>query len=129
MANATGKDGIVKIGANAVGELRSWSYSITGETIEDTSMGDTARTYKAGLTTWSGSAEAFFDAADTAQGAITAGAEVTLSFYPTGDDSGDSEYTGTAIVTEISSTAALDGMVEVSFSFTGTGALTIGSVA
>ena len=87
-------------------------------------MGDTARTYQAGLTTWSGSAEAFWDEADTAQTALTAGSSVTLSFYPEGDTTGDTYYSGTAIVTEVSSTAAMDGMVEVSFSFTGSGALT-----
>jgi len=129
MANHTGKDGIVKIGANAIGEMRSWSYSVSGETIEDTVMGDTARTYKPGLTTWSGSAEAFWDEADTAQTAITAASEVTLAFYPEGDDAGDTFYTGSAIVTEVSSTAALDGMVEVSFSFTGNGALTTSTVS
>ena len=124
MANHVGKDGIVKIGSDDLGELRSWNYSVVGEVIEDTAMGDTARTYQAGLTTWSGSAEAFWDEADTAQTALTAGSSVTLSFYPEGDTTGDTYYSGTAIVTEVCSTAAMEGMVEVSFSVTGSGALT-----
>ena len=123
MANHTGKDGLVKIGSDTLGELRTWSYSVSGEVIEDSVMGDTARTYKPGLTTWSGSAEAFWDEADTAQTALTAGAEITLSFYPEGADTGDTYYSGSASVTEVSSTATMDGMVEVSFSFTGSGAL------
>ena len=128
MANHVGKDGLVKIGSDTLGELRTWSYSVSGEVIEDTSMGDAARTYKAGLTTFSGSAEAFWDEADTAQTALTAGAAITLAFYPEGGDSGDTYYSGSAIVTEVSSTATMDGMVEVSFSFTGSGALTSATV-
>ena len=123
MANHTGKDGLVKIGSDTLGELRTWSYSVSGEVIEDSVMGDTARTHKPGLTTRSGSAEAFWEEADTAQTALTAGSEITLSFYPEGADTGDTYYSGSAIVTEVSSTATMDGMVEVSFSFTGSGAL------
>ena len=129
MANHTGKDGLVKIGSDTLGELRTWSYSVIGEVIEDTSMGDAARTYQAGLTTWSGSAEAHWDEADTAQTNLTAGSSITLSFYPEGEDTGDTYYTGSAIVTEVSSTATMDGMVEVSFSFTGSGALTSSTAA
>ncbi len=128
MANHVGKDGLIKIGTDTLGELRSWSYSVVGEVIEDTAMGDTARTYQAGLTTWSGSAEAYWDEGDTAQTALTAGASVTLSFYPEGADAGDTYYTGSALVTEVSSTATMDGMVEISFSFTGSGALTTTTV-
>jgi len=124
MANHVGKDGLVKIGSDTLGELRTWSYQVSGEVIEDSVMGDTARTYKAGLTTWSGTAEAFWDEADTAQGNLTAGSAITLAFYPEGADTGDTYYSGDAIVTEVSSTATMDGMVEVSFSFTGSGALT-----
>jgi hypothetical protein len=128
MANHTGKDGLVKIGSDTLGELRTWSYSVSGEVIEDTTMGDTARTYQAGLTTWSGTAESYWDEADTAQTALTAGASITLAFYPEGADSGDTYYSGSAIVTEVSSTAAMDGMVEISFSFTGSGALSSATV-
>ena len=54
MATHTGSEGLIKIGANTLGELRSYSLETTGDTIEDTSMGDSARTYKTGLTAWSG---------------------------------------------------------------------------
>ena len=67
MATHTGSEGLIKIANDTLGELRSYSLETTGDTIEDTSMGDSARTYKAGLTAWSGTASLYFDEADTAQ--------------------------------------------------------------
>jgi len=128
MANHSGSEGLVKIGSSTVGELRSYSISETAGTIEDTTLTDTAKTYKAGQTTWSGSCDAFWDESDAGQTAITAGASVTLNFYPEGDTSGDTYASGSAIVTEISTSSSIDGMVEVSFSFQGSGALTWATV-
>jgi len=130
MANHKGSEGNVKVGSDAIAELKSWSLEETGDTIEDSTMGDTARTFQSGLTSWSGSCEAFWDETDTSgQGALTNGAEVTLNMYPEGSTSGDTYYTGSAIVTGITRQAALDGMVEVSFTFQGNGALTETTVA
>lgn len=128
MANHTGSEGIIKIGANTLGELRSYNYAETAGTIEDTTLSDTAKTYKAGQTSWSGSAEVFWDESDAGQDALSAGSEVTISFYPEGASTGDVYRTGTAIVTEISVSASIDGMVEASFSFTGSGAFTESTV-
>jgi len=128
MANHNGSEGLVKIGAVTVGELRSYSISETAGTIEDTTLGDSAKTYKAGQTTWSGSCDAFWDEADSGQTAITAGASVTLNFYPEGDATAATFASGSALVTEISTSSSIDGMVEVSFSFQGSGALTWATV-
>ena len=50
-------------------------------------MGDTARTYKSSLTSFSGSIDVFWDETDTSgQGALTIGSEVTLNVYPEGAD-------------------------------------------
>ena len=46
MATFKGSDGVVKIIGNAIAEIRSFSVEQTADTIEDTKMGDTARTYK-----------------------------------------------------------------------------------
>ena len=124
MANHAGSEGLIKIGANTLGEMRSYSISETAGTIEDTVLTDGAKTYKAGQTTWSGSCDAFWDESDAGQTAITAGAEVTLSFYPEGATTGDTFASGAAIVTEIGTSTSIDGMVEVSFSFQGSGVLT-----
>lgn len=125
MATHTGSEGTVHIGANAIAEIRSYSYEESHEAIEDTSMGDTARTYKTGLTSWSGSVEVFWDETDTTgQGAMTIGASVVCNFYPEGAVTGDIYHTGTALVSSISRNAEMAGMVEMSIGLQGTGALT-----
>ena len=130
MANHTGSEGVVKIGANTVAEVRDWSLSETADTIEDTSMGDSARTRKPGLTSASGSISAFWDEADTTgQGAMTVGAEVTLNLYPEGATSGDTYASLSAIITEAGVSASFDGMVEATFAFEANGAVTWDTVA
>lgn len=128
MATHTGSEGTIKIGSDTLGELRSFSLESTAETIEDTSMGDTSRTYKVGLKTFTGTASVFFDETDTAQTALVAGAEITLNVYPEGASSGDTYYTGSAIVTGRTINSSFDGMVEAEISFQGSGALTESTV-
>ena len=125
MATHKGSEGIVKVGTDQVSEVRSYSIEETADTLEDTSMGDSARTYKSSLTSFSGSLDVFWDETDTAgQGALTIGSEVTLNLYPEGDAVGDIYYTGTAIVTGVTRSGSFDGLVEASVSVQGTGALT-----
>lgn len=125
MAVHKGSEGTVKVGANSVAEIRSFSLEESADTLETTSMGDTARTYLPSLTTFSGSVDVYWDETDTTgQGALTIGSEVTLNFYPEGATTGDTYYTGSAIVTGVTRSASFDGMVEASISVQGTGALT-----
>jgi len=124
MATHTGSEGTVKIGSDVLGSIRSYTIESTGETIENSTMGLSARTYVAGLTTFTGSFEVYFDETDTAQNAVDAGASITFSVFPEGDASGDTYYTGSGIVTGRSITASFDGMVEMSLSIQGSGALT-----
>jgi predicted secreted protein len=124
MATHKGSEGTVKSGANAIAEIRSYTITETADTLEDTSMGDSSRTYLASLKTFSGSIECFWDETDTnGQLTLDPGATVTINVYPEGSTSGDTYYTGSVIITEKSITASFDGMVEASFSFQGTGAL------
>lgn len=125
MATHTGSEGLIKIANDTLGELRSYSLETTGDTIEDTSMGDSARTYKSGLTAWSGTASLYFDEADTAQTALTVGSLITIKVAFEGTSSGDKYYEGSAIVTGKSVSASFDGLVESEVSFTGTGALSL----
>lgn len=125
MATHAGSEGIVKVGSNTVAEVRSYSIEESADTLEDTSMGDSARTYLSSLTTWSGSVDVFWDETDTTgQGALTVGSSITLNVYPEGDAAGDTYYTGSCIVTGVSKSGSFDGMVEASISVQGTGALT-----
>ena len=129
MANHKGSEGTVKIGSNAIAEVRSWELSRTAEMIEDTEIGDAAKTFQAGNTSWSGSVSCFWDETDTnGQVAMTAGASVTLNLYPEGATTGDIYYTGTALITGITRRAGVNTMVEADFSFQGTGALTTSTV-
>lgn len=124
MATHTGSEGTVKVGANTVAEIRSYSISTSADLAEDTTMGDAWRTHKTTLKSWSGSLDCFWDETDTTgQGAMTEGTEVTLSVYPEGASTGDKYYTGTAIITGLTINASFDGLVEASFTFQGTGSL------
>ena len=124
MATFTGSDGVILVGTDQVAEVRSYSIDETMDTLEDTAMGDTSRTYKTSLKTFSGSADVFFDDTDTAgQGALTVGSEVTLNVQFEGNTSGDHKLSGTVLITGRTISASFDGMVEASISFQGTGAL------
>ena len=129
MASHIGRDGIVKVGAATVAEVKSFSIEESADTVETTKMTDTARSHAITLTSFSGSLDCFWDETDTTgQGALTIGASVTLALYPEGDTTGDTYYSGTALVTGVSRSASFDGMVEASISVQGTGALTASTV-
>jgi hypothetical protein len=124
MATHKGSEGTVKSGANAIAEIRSYTITETADVLEDTSMGDSSRTYLSSLKTFTGSIDCFWDETDTnGQLTLDPGSTVTINIYPEGSTSGDTYYTGSVIITEKSVTASFDGMVEASFSFQGTGAL------
>jgi predicted secreted protein len=125
----TGSEGTIKVGTDTVGELRSYSLETTGATIESTNMGTIARTYKAGLTGWSGTASLYWDELDAGQTALVIGTEITIKVYPEGASTGDKYFSGNAIVTAKSVSASFDGLVESSISFTGTGALTLATAS
>ncbi|MEY2653823.1 MAG: hypothetical protein RLZZ524_851 [Pseudomonadota bacterium] len=130
MANHTGVDGVIKISTNVVAEVRNWSINETADTIEDTTMNDTSRTYQTGLKGWSGSLTAFWDETDTnGQVAMTIGASIALELYPEGATTGDAKYSGTVLITSIGVSVPTNGMVERTIGFQGTGALTIGTTA
>ena len=125
MANHKGSEGTVHIGTDAISEIKSYSINESMNVIDDSNIGDTAKTYQVGSTEWDGSVDVFWDELDTAQIAMTAGASVTVYFYPEGATTGDKYYTGTALVTGISRSASVDGMVDASYSLKGTGALSL----
>ncbi len=130
MANHKGSEGVAKIGSSTIAEIKDFSLSETAETIDDTTMGDSARTKQVGLTSASGSMTAFWDETDTSgQGAMTVGASVTLNLYPEGATTGDKYATLTALITEKGVSTTLDGMVETSVSFEATGAVTWGTAS
>ena len=129
MATHIGRDGVIKVGVNTVAELRSFSIEETGDTVEDTVMTDAARSFIPTLTSFTGSADVYWDETDTTgQGALTVGAVVTIGFYPEGEIAGDTYYSGSCIVTGLSRSSSFDGMVEASITLQGSGALTASTV-
>lgn len=132
MATFSGADGIVKVtpsggSATAIGEIRSFSVEQQSDTVEDTKMGDSARTFKKTLSQFTVSIEALFDDGDSAQTAMTIGTSLTFDILPEGDSSGDYKLSGAGIITSINQSQSFDGLVERSFSVQGSGALSIGT--
>tara|TARA_R100001443_G_C3339762_1_gene174203 strand:+ start:372 stop:761 length:390 start_codon:yes stop_codon:yes gene_type:complete len=129
MAVHTAAEGTVKVGSNAIGSIRSMSLEASAETIDATTITDAAKVNLAGTKSYSGSVDCYWDEADTnGQLVLIEAASVTLEFGFEGSTTGDYTYTLAAVVSGVSISSAVDGMVEASFSFTGTGALTRGTV-
>ena len=137
MATLTGNNGVVKIDnasgtPTAVAAVRNFSVEITADTIETTAMGQETRSYVKGLSSFSGSADIYFDPAN-----LTGGASVIAALIPTGGAVGDApltvelytnntagKFAGEVIVTGYTVNSSMDGMVEASISFQGSGGAT-----
>ena len=94
MATKTGASGVVKIAASGgsvavVGEVRSFTFDGSADTIEDSVMGDTARSYKEGLKTNTVTIECYWDEADAQQLILDERAAVDFEIYPTGTGTGE----------------------------------------
>jgi len=127
MATTAGSSGVFKIsqtdGSEAqVVNVRSFSFDVTADTIENSVMGNTARTYVAGLSNSTLSIETYWDASDQAE--FDERAKVYWELYPTGTGAGEKYYHGSGVVTGKTVSAAFDGMVEASFSIQNSGAVT-----
>lgn len=129
MANHKGSEGVIKIGGNTMAEVTGWTLTQSSSTIENTELSDTTRTYLSGLSEYSGTVDCHWDETDTnGQVACTIGASVNLIFYPEGATSGDTYFNGTSLVTGITRNASVDGLVEISLTYQGTGPLAISTV-
>lgn len=112
MATHVGTSGVVKVGSDTVAEVTGFTIDETNDTVEDTSLTDTSKTYKALRSDATGTIECHWDETDSSgQGALTVGASVTLNLYPEGADAADTYYTGSAIVTGVSQNVSLDGVI------------------
>lgn len=125
MTTTHGKGGIVKLGANTVGEVKSFEITETAEVADDSAMGDAARTHQVGLADWSASMSTHWDPGDTTgQEALTVGASVTFNTFPQGDTTGDRTGTGTATVVSVGVPVALDDIIARDIELKGNGAFT-----
>ncbi len=119
MANIVGKAAYVDIGGVTVAGIKNWTCDQTIDTIDVTSMSDsapTAKSYLMGLTDATGT----FDGNHTDGTPQTLGDSVTLKLYTDGTD----YYSMTAFITGINSAASVDGEVTVNYSYQQSGGVT-----
>jgi hypothetical protein len=128
MATHHGKEGVVTAGGTAIGELTGFTIETTGDVVEDTQLSDSEKSFLAGRTSFSGTLEMHYDETDAQQETLTAGSSISFVLLPEGNTSGDQSFTGTGIVTGMSISNAMDGIVSRSVTFQGTGALTKSTV-
>jgi predicted secreted protein len=125
-----GYDGSVSIGATAVGSVKAFSINTTKATVDTTTFDANGWTEnESTLRSWTGSVTVIVDPTDAGQVAMVAGlasdTTVALSLVVnSGGGTSQVTYAGSAIITDEPITSDVNSIVEVSMSFTGTGALT-----
>lgn len=131
-----GYAGSCKAGASAIGKAKSWSLDISQETADTTSLDSNGWKESISLLkSWSGSITVIFDGGEDAGQAalitgVTSGASVDLELITGATGSGTAEkFSGSAIITSMPITNDVGGIIEVSFGFEGTGALTASAIA
>ena len=132
MATTKGSGGVVKLAATggsatAVGEVRNFSIEQTADTLETTVMGATARTYVGSLKNATVSMSVYWDDGDAVQLLVDAADSLDFQIHPTGTGSGEKFYSGSAVVTSNTISAAFDGLIEGEFAFQVSGAVTEGT--
>jgi len=135
MANNTtayaGTSGVAKFdvggSATTIASVISFNLTNTGDVIETSSMGSTARTYVPGLTNATASMSLYFVDGDAAQAALQTApgsAAASIELYPSGETTGQ-KLSGEMIVTSFEVSAANDGAVTAEVSGQITGAVTV----
>jgi len=129
IAVATAVDGTPPGTQNILGHLRNWTIdqSANIQTVETASMGNFDSWNESYLLSksWSGSFSGLWDADNTAFiDTLTIGRNASITLYPDSSVLGES-FTGSGVINSIATTAGYDGMIEISFSISGNGALTV----
>ena len=127
-----GHEGSVTVAGNAsaMGNAKAWSLDISQETTDTTDFGSNGwKESTTGLRSWTGSITAIFDASGAdetdLQANLVGGAAINLDLQLGGGTGTLDKYSGDANITGQSVTNDVNGIVEATFTFEGTGALTI----
>lgn len=128
MATHHGKEGVVTVGGSAIGNVTGYTIDTTHDTVEDTSLEDSNKSYLVGRGTFTASIDMNYDETDAQQASLTTGSSLSFVFLPEGNASGDESLSGTGIVTGMSIGLTLDGVTTRTVSLQGTGGLTVGTV-
>lgn len=99
MPTYTGKDAIVKIGANTVGKVKSISWNGSVETQEDEYLGEAGAETSVGGEKWEGTITYHHNPDDVGQQEITLGGQKTISILPVGAAVGKRSVDMTVIFT------------------------------
>ena len=131
MAAIIGHSGSCTAGGGVVGTAKAWAVTPTQETVDTTTFASSGWKESVGtLKSWSGSITVIFDGgADTGEGnllsGIFTGGTVALELITSATGTGTYEkFSGDANITSAPITNDVNGIIEVSFDFEGTGALT-----
>ena len=128
MAVVHGKEGIVKAGGTAIGDLTGFTLETSADVVESTAIGDSDKSFISGRTSFSGSLDMNFNRDNAPQATLLVGSTIAFIVYPEGGTSGDRTYTGSGIVTGMSTNNTMDALVSRSVSFQGTGTLAVSTV-
>jgi hypothetical protein len=128
MATHHGKEGVITIGGTTLNNATGFTVDTTHDVVEDTALGDSMKSFLVGRGTFTFSIDMNFDETDSGQTTMVQGAELTFAFLPEGNESGDRKFSGSGIVTGMSVSVPLDGVITRTVTGQGTGGLTIGTV-
>ena len=128
MATHHGKEGVITIGGTTLNNATGFTVDTTHDVVENTALGDSMKSFLVGRGTFTFSIDMNFDETDSGQTTMVQGAELTFAFLPEGNESGDRKFSGTGIVTGMSVSVPLDGVITRTVTGQGTGGLTIGTV-
>jgi len=119
MAVLKGYAGNIKESGTTIGEMGEWSLDVSADIVDTSAFGDEWKKKTATQKDWSGSCSGRLDTSNAGQSALTIGADVDMEFYVDATH----KYSGSAIVESISRSAVVNGVLEVTFNFSGNGVL------
>lgn len=131
MAAITGHSGSCTVGGSAVATAKIWSVDITVDTADVTTFASAGWKENAQtLRGWTGNITVVYDGGgDAGEAALITGlttdTEVALVLLTSASGTGTAEkFTGNAVITSMGIPNDVNGIIEVSFGFTGSGVLT-----
>ena len=124
MAEISGRGGQVDFSSSQITGIKSWTLNHNLDTLDTTDFDNgqatnSPRAFVPGLSGWSGTFEGFKDGVPTA---LSFSAAATLKLYES--QTLNQFWTGSAFITGIDATTAVDGTVDYTYTFQGTLELT-----
>ena len=113
----SGRDGELYVAGSKAAKVQSWSFSSSMAVLETTSLGDTDRTLKAGVRSYSGSCRLFYYVESPASGANSNLNEILTNAIKTGGSAGDGDNdVSTEIVLKLRMTTGSTDIRDIQFS-------------